>query len=148
MLRVRQTFDAPRIDDIPGEVHRQLATLRLGEQLKRGDSVAITVGSRGIANIAEIIKASVEHFQRLGAVPFLVPAMGSHGGGTAEGQRQILEGYGVTEEYTGAEIRSSMETVIVATTPQGIPVHFDRHAYEADHVFVCGRIKPHTGFVG
>jgi len=148
MLRVRQTFDATRIDDLPGEVDRQLATLQLAKQIKPGESVAITVGSRGIANIAEIIKASVEHLKRVGAAPFLVPAMGSHGGGTAEGQTHILESYGVTEEYTGAEIRSSMETVIVDTTSQGIPVHFDRHAYEADHVLVCGRIKPHTGFVG
>jgi hypothetical protein len=74
--------------------------------------------------------------------------MGSQGGGTAEGQRGVLERYGVTEEFTGAEIRASMETVIVATTPQGIPVHFDKHAYGADHVIVAGRVKPHTGFVG
>ncbi|MCP6769896.1 lactate racemase domain-containing protein, partial [Klebsiella pneumoniae] len=77
--------------------------------------------------------------------PFVVPAMGSHGGGTAAGQREILEGYGITEDFLGAEIRSSMETVIVDRTPQGIPVHFDKHAYGADHVVVAGRIKPHTG---
>ncbi len=74
--------------------------------------------------------------------------MGSHGGATAEGQRELIEGYGVTEEFVGAPIRSSMETVVVDTTPQGIPVHFDRQAWEADHVIVAGRIKPHTGFVG
>jgi hypothetical protein len=74
--------------------------------------------------------------------------MGSHGGGTAEGQRGIVEGYGITEEYVGAPIRSSMETVIIDETPQGIPVHFDRHAHGADHVVVAGRVKPHTGFVG
>jgi hypothetical protein len=110
--------------------------------------VAITVGSRGIANIATITKAIVEHVKSLGGVPFIVPAMGSHGGGTAEGQREILAGYGVTEPFAGCEIRSSMETVVVDTTPQGIPVHFDKHAYEADHVVVAGRVKPHTGFVG
>ena len=80
--------------------------------------------------------------------PVIIPAMGSHGSGTAEGQRKIIESYGVTEEFTGAEIRSSMETVVIDTTPQGIPVHFDKNAYECDHVVVCGRIKPHTGFVG
>ena len=148
MLRIRQQFHAPRIDDVPGEVQRQLSALNLGEKIKPGETVAITAGSRGIANIAEIIKATVEHFKKLGAVPFIVPAMGSHGGGTAEGQRKIIESYGITEEFTGAEIRASMETVIVDQTPQGIPVHFDKHAYEADHVLVCGRIKPHTGFVG
>jgi len=86
--------------------------------------------------------------RRRQGVPFIVPAMGSHGGGTASGQCEILAGYGVTEAYLGCEIRASMETVIVDTTPQGIPVHFDRHALGADHVIVSGRVKPHTGFVG
>src|SRR5437867_676062 len=84
----------------------------------------------------------------LGCRPVIIPAMGSHGGGTAEGQRRIIEGYGVTEAFTGAEIRASMETVVVDTTAQGIPVHFDKHAFECDHVLVVGRVKPHTGFVG
>jgi hypothetical protein len=136
------------VENIPHEVEQQLAALDLGRKIKPGQTVAITAGSRGIANIAIIIKAAATHFKRLGAVPFIVPAMGSHGGGTAEGQREIIEGYGITEEFVGAEIRASMETVVVDTTPQGIPVHFDKHAYGADHVLVCGRIKPHTGFVG
>jgi hypothetical protein len=148
MLRLRQKFDCPRVDDIPEEVERQLAGLKLARTVLPGQSVAITVGSRGIANIAMITKAIVAHFQRLQAVPFIVPAMGSHGGGTAEGQRRIVEDYGITQDYIGAEIRASMETVIVDKTPQGIPVHFDRHAYGADHVVVAGRIKPHTNFVG
>jgi hypothetical protein len=148
MFRLRQKFDCPRVDDIPGEVDRQLTALNLAENVKPGQTVAITVGSRGIANIALITKAIVAHFKRLKAVPFIVPAMGSHGGGTAEGQRRIVEGYGVTTDYVGAEIRSSMETVIIDNTPQGIPVHFDRQAYGADHVVVAGRVKPHTGFVG
>lgn len=148
MVRVRQTFDATRVNDIPGEVERQLATLNLGKTVRPGQTVAISAGSRGIANIAVIIKAACDHVRKLGAKPIIVPAMGSHGGGTAEGQRQIIEGYGVTEAFTGAEIRASMETVVVDTTPQGIPVHFDKHAFHCDHVLVCGRVKPHTGFVG
>lgn len=148
MARVRQKFDAPKIDDIPAEVDSQMAALNLGEKVQSGQTVAITAGSRGIANIALIIKSICDHVKSLGGVPIIVPAMGSHGGGTAEGQQEIIEGYGVTEEYTGAEIRSSMETVIVDETPQGIPVHFDRMAFECDHVIVCGRVKPHTGFVG
>ena len=148
MLRIAQSFEAPRIDGVPDEVERQLASLNLGDTIQPGQTVAITAGSRGIANIAEIIKATATHFKNLGAAPFIVPAMGSHGGGTAQGQREIIESYGITEEFTGAEIRASMETVIVDTTAQGIPVHFDKHAYEADHVLVCGRVKPHTGFVG
>ena len=148
MLRIRQKFDAPKVEDIPAEVDRQLATLKLQSKIQPGQTVAITAGSRGIANIAVIIKAAVQHFQKLGAKPFIVPAMGSHGGGTAEGQREIIEGYGVTEEFCGCPIKASMETVIVAETPQGIPVHFDRYASQADHVLVCGRVKPHTNFVG
>jgi len=148
MVKLRQHFDAPRVDDIPATVQNQLAALQLEQQVRQGDQVAITAGSRGIAHIAEITKAIVTHFRDLGTVPFVVPAMGSHGGGTADGQQAILESYGITESYIGAEIRSSMETVIVDETPQGIPVHFDRNAYEADHVVVSGRVKPHTGFVG
>lgn len=148
MLRLSQKFEGPELADVEHETGSQLAALELGNKIRPGESVAITAGSRGINNIASIIKAAARHLKDIGAEPFVVPAMGSHGGGTAEGQQEILHSYGVTEEYTGAPIRSSMETVIVDTTPQGIPVHFDRHAYEADHVIVCGRVKPHTGFVG
>jgi hypothetical protein len=148
MLRIRQKFDAERLTDMTGEVARQLGKLHLGEKVRPGQTVAITAGSRGIANVALITKAICDHVRELGAMPIIIPAMGSHGGGTAQGQREIIESYGVTEEYTGAEIRSSMETVIVDRTPQGIPVHFDRNAYECDHVIVAGRVKPHTGFAG
>ena len=148
MFRVRQHFEGPQLDDVAGAVASELAKLSLGRKVKPGQTVAISAGSRGIANIALVIKAIVEHFKGLGATPFIVPAMGSHGGGTAEGQRAILEGYGITPEYTGAEVRASMETIIVGTTPEGIPVHFDRNASQADHVVVCGRVKPHTGFAG
>jgi hypothetical protein len=148
MIRVRQRFERSLVTDIPGEVERQLASLKLGNRVQHGQSVAITAGSRGIANIAEITRSIVSHCRTLGLEPFIVPAMGSHGGATAEGQREVLEGYGITESFVGAKIRASMETVVVDTTPQGIPVHFDKIASEADHVIVAGRIKPHTGFVG
>ncbi|MCA8996979.1 MAG: DUF2088 domain-containing protein [Planctomycetaceae bacterium] len=146
MCRVRQTFPRPVIADIASEVRSNLG--RIFHSGLAGRSVAITVGSRGIANIAEITRAVVAHIRGAGGSPFIVPAMGSHGGATAEGQRQLIESFGVTEQFVGAEIRSSMETVIVAETKEGIPVHFDRHAWEADHVLVMGRVKPHTGFVG
>ena len=148
MFRVRQQFERPQIANIDAEVHMQLERLRLDQKVKAGQSVAITAGSRGIANIHLVIRAAVAHFKKLGANPFIVPAMGSHGGGTAEGQRAIVEGYGITEEFVGCPILSSMETVIVCRTKEGIPVHFDRFAFEADHVVVCGRVKPHTNFVG
>lgn len=148
MIRVRQKFDAPVIEDIPGEVDAQLTKLNLGQKVQQGQTVAISAGSRGIANIEIITKGICDHVKSIGGIPIVIPAMGSHGGGTAEGQRAILEGYGITEEFTGAEIRSSMETVIVDQTPHGVPVHFDKNAFECDHVIVAGRVKPHTAFVG
>ena len=148
IFRVRQTFERPQVADIPAEVASQLAGLSLDDQIKPGQSVAITAGSRGIANIHLVIKAIVDHFKGLGAEPFIVPAMGSHGGGTAEGQRGIIEGYGITEAFCGCPIRASMETVVVCQAAEGFDVHFDKHAFGADHVVVCGRVKPHTGFYG
>ncbi len=148
VFRVRQQFERPRVEDVAATVQAELARLSLSDKVKPGESVAITAGSRGIANIAVIIKAIVDHFLALGAGPFIVPAMGSHGGGTAEGQREIIESYGITEEYCGCPIRASMETVVVCQAAEGFPVHFDKHASAADHVVVCGRVKPHTGFVG
>lgn len=148
IFRVRQSFEAPRLEDVPGEVDAQLARLQLGDRVREGDRVAITVGSRGIAGINVILRAAVAHLKGLGAQPFLVPAMGSHGGGTADGQRAVVEAYGVTEQFVGCPILSSMETVVVCQTAEGFPVHFDRHAFEADHVLVCGRVKPHTRFTG
>ena len=148
LFRVGQKFEGPRLDDVPGEVHAQLTRLGLAARVRPGQSVAITAGSRGIANIHVIIRSIVEHLKRLGARPLVVPAMGSHGGGTAEGQRHLIESYGVTEPFVGCPIRSGMETVEVCRTAEGFPVHFDRFAYEADHVLVVNRVKPHTRFVG
>ncbi len=136
------------VEDVAGEVERQLASLALAHRVRPGQTVAITAGSRGIANLALILRAAVDHFRRLGAKPILVPAMGSHGGGTAEGQRELLDGYGVNEAFCGCPVRSSMETVIVCQAAEGFPVHFDREAFQADHVVVCGRVKPHTNFAG
>src|SRR5436190_20832555 len=103
IFRVRQSFQSPKlpIDQISATVAAELSRLNLGRTVKGGQTVAITAGSRGVANIALIIKAAVEHFKSLGAEPFIVPAMGSHGGGTAEGQRALIEGYGITDAYCG-----------------------------------------------
>ena len=148
MLRIRQKFDAPTLEDIPAAVRAEVQSLNLDAKVNPGETVAISVGSRGIANIALITKSLVEELKVLGLKPFLVPAMGSHGGGVAEAQQAIIEGYGVTEEYTKAPIKASMETVQVGETEDCVPVYFDKHAFEADHVAVVGRIKPHTDFVG
>ena len=148
MVRVRQIWQRPRVENVPAEVKAQLERLELGSKVRPGQTVAITAGSRGIAQIAVILRAVVAHLRKLGAEPFLVPAMGSHGGGTAAGQQRVLESYGITEAFCGCPIRSSMETVVVDQAEQGFPIHFDRLAHEADHVLVCGRIKPHTNLFG
>jgi hypothetical protein len=147
-FRLRQIFERPRVEDVPAEVEKQLARLRLADRIRPGQTVAIAVGSRGIAEIHRIVRSVVQHFLRIGAQPFIVPAMGSHGGGTAAGQRRILESYGVTEPYCGCPIRASMETVVVDQMAENFPIHFDQLASEADHVFVCARVKSHTSFVG
>ena len=148
MFRVRQRFEGPELADVAGAVESELAGLSLKERVRPGQAVAITAGSRGIANIGPILQAAVRHFRQLGAKPFIVPAMGSHGGGTARGQRNILESYGITEDFCGCPIRSSMDTVVVCRASEGFPVHFDKQAYQADHVVVCNRVKPHTLFTG
>jgi hypothetical protein len=148
MVRVCQRFEKPRVQDIAASVHSALERLELGRTIRPGQSVALTAGSRGIANIPVVLTATADHLKRLQARPFIVPAMGSHGGGTAEGQRHILESYGITEAFVGAPIRASMEVVSLGTTGEGYPVVLDRHAAEADHIGVVARVKPHTGYHG
>ena len=148
MMRVRQTFPRPRVEDIPSAVRDALTPLDLGSTIKPGQTVALTAGSRGIANIPVILKATVQFLRDLGAKPFLVPAMGSHGGGTPEGQRGVLESYGITEEFVGAPIRASMEVVEIGKTEQGWPVYLDKIASTADKIGVVARVKPHTSYHG
>lgn len=148
VFRLRQKFSCQRVEDVPAEVHHQMQRLDLKRRVSPGQTVAIAAGSRGIANIALMIRTIAEHLKGLDARPFVVPAMGSHGGGTAAGQREVLASYGITEDFVGCPIRASMETVVVCQTAEGFPVHFDRQAFEADHVMVVNRIKPHTRFVG
>ncbi|HEY6167549.1 MAG TPA: lactate racemase domain-containing protein [Verrucomicrobiae bacterium] len=148
IFRVRQTFERTRVADVPGEARRELEKLNLRERVRPGETVAITAGSRGIANIHLIIKAAVDFFKGLSAQPFIVAAMGSHGGGTPEGQRRILADYGITEDFCGCPVRCNMETVVLDRTAEGIPVHFARDAADANHVFVVNRVKPHTRLEG
>lgn len=148
MVTVRQHYNVSRVADLDATVREQIARLNLSSSTKPGDTVAITAGSRGIANIGPILAATVAAVRDAGADPFIVPAMGSHGGGTAEGQVGVLASLGVTEESVGAPIRSSMDTIVVTETRAGVPVHFDRIASEADHVLIVNRVKPHTRFVG
>ena len=148
MFRIRQHFDAPRVDDIAGSVRDEIARINPSSVIKPGQTVAITAGSRGVANIDTIIKTIVEEMKAIDAIPYIVPAMGSHGGGTAEGQTQVLAGYGITEGTMGCPIKSSMDVVQIGVSDFGMPIYFDKHASEADHVIVVNRVKPHTGFAG
>ena len=150
MVRVRQIFDQRKIDvaDIPSAVIIQMSRPGLGDYIKPGKRIAITCGSRGITNIAIITKATVDFVKSRGANPFIVPAMGSHGGATAEGQKALIESYGVTEEFTGCPILSSMETVVIGDSDEGHKVRIDKNAARADGIIVVGRIKPHTDFHG
>jgi hypothetical protein len=148
MVRLRQHFERPRVEDIATAVRTQMERLNLATTIKRGDSVALTAGSRGIANIPLILRSTAQFLKDHGAKPFLIPTMGSHGGGTAEGQRQVLESYGITEAFCGVPIKASMEVVSLGQSDAGYPVVLDKHASQADHVGVVARIKPHTGFHG
>ncbi|MDF2524211.1 MAG: iron-sulfur cluster binding protein [Clostridiales bacterium] len=148
MYKVRQKFDDSKIHDIEGEVKRSLQRQGTLDRVRGGQSIAITAGSRGIANIDKIIKAVVDEVKRIGGDPFIVPAMGSHGGATAEGQSEVLKSLGISEETMGCMIRSSMETVQIGVSEYGKPVRIDKNALGADGIIVVGRLKPHTAFRG
>ena len=146
LIKIRQRFRAEKLEDIDGALQIELD--RCAVRIDRGAHIAIAIGSRGIANIARIVKHVVTWVSRQGGEPFIVPAMGSHGGATAEGQRRVLESYGVTEAYTGAPIRSSMNVVELPHGDLETPVYMDEHASRADGTIVVNRIKPHTSFHG
>lgn len=147
--RVENTRSAPKLEDVAAETRRVMQESGTLEQLKPGQSVCIAAGSREIANIALIVRTVCEVVSEHGAEPFIIPAMGSHAGAQAEGQKKILADFGITEKYTGAPIRSSMETVQVGVTkPHGFPARIDRYAAEADWIIPIGRIKPHTDIRG
>jgi hypothetical protein len=150
MFQVRQVFPRSRIlrEEIPGRIHSLLQELRDSQKIRKGMRIAITAGSRGIDNEALIVKCLCDFVKEKGAYPFIVPAMGSHGGATAEGQREILTGYGITEAYCGCPILSSMEVKQIGYTEKGVPVFIDKNASEADGIIVNCRIKPHTAFRG
>ncbi len=148
MTRIRQRFEAPVLTDLPAAIHAELDRINASVIVKPGETVAVTAGSRGVANVDIAVKATIDYLKALGAKPFVVPAMGSHGGATAEGQRSVLEHYGITEETMGAPVKATMEVVELGKTASGLPVFLDRYAAEADHVVPLNRIKAHTDFNG
>jgi hypothetical protein len=148
LFLVRQNFPDRRIRDVRGAVSRELAQSPFGGRLQPGARVAIGVGSRGISNIAAIVRSVVDFWKSKGARPFLFPAMGSHGAATAEGQADVLAHYGIVQETMGCPVMSSLDVVSVGRTPEGIEAFMDRNAHESDGVMLVGRVKWHTDFAG
>ena len=146
MIPIRQKFPGPEIKDVAAEIKQLFSRDGRMKEIKKDSRIAVTAGSRGIHSIDKIIHAVVKELQALGAKPFIVPAMGSHGGATAEGQRKVLAEYGITEETMGVPVQSSMETEKIGQLPNGVPVYLDKTALGSDGIVVVSRVKPHTAF--
>ena len=144
MVPVRQKFALPQLADPVAHVRQELSALALPNLKHR--RVAVAVGSRGIADLVFLVREIVCFLQSRGACPFVVPAMGSHGGATAEGQAEVLAGYGITEQALGIPVFSSMDVAVIGQSPQGLPVYCDAAAHDADAIVLINRIKPHTQF--
>lgn len=148
MIRARQEFPAPSVRDVAGVLREELRKPSISGKVRRGMRIAVAVGSRGMAEIPRIVGVVVEELKNLGAEPFIVPGMGSHGGATAEGQTQLLASLGVTESSAGCPIVSCMDVVELGVLDNGLPVYMDRVAMQADGIVVVNRVKPHTAFSG
>ena len=146
LARVRQSIPQPQVADVPGTVRRLILESNIRKRIPEGGTVAVGVGSRGITTIPVVAKAAIDTLKELGFRPFIVAAMGSHGGATKEGQRELLAGYGITPEAMGVEVRTDMETEVLGTNPVGLPIYFDRNALGADGIVLLNRVKPHTDF--
>jgi hypothetical protein len=148
VVKVRRRFPRPRVEDLGRALEEQLGRDEIASKVRPGAEIALTAGSRGISDIHVTLRSLVSVLKEMGARPFIVPAMGSHGGATAEGQVEILESLGVTEAFCGAPIRSSMDVVELGETGRGVPVYMDKIAFESDGVVLVNRIKAHTDFRG
>ena len=144
MYRIQQRFDTTSIRDVPEEVRREFSRLNGGKNIKPHQRVAVAVGSRGINNLKTIVATVVECIRNMALKPFILPAMGSHGGATAEGQVKLLNEFGITESSVGAPIISTMDVISVGRLDSGAEVFISKDALEADHLVVINRVKPHT----
>ena len=148
LYRIRQRFDMTSIQDVPGMVRREFSRLDVGKNVQPGQRVAVTAGSRGIDNLIPITATVVECLRNVGLKPFLLPAMGSHGGATAKGQVKLLSELGITESSIGAPITSTMDVISLGTVDSGAEVFISKDVLEADHLVLINRVKPHTAFRG
>lgn len=147
-VQVRQTFPRPRVEDRAAAVRHEVETALPQGAITPGARIGVTVGSRGIVGIAGMARAAVDALKERGAEPFVIPAMGSHGGATAEGQRRLLAHYGVTEKAMGCPVRAEMETRCVARTASGIDAYMSEVAWASDGILLMNRVKPHTDYKG
>jgi hypothetical protein len=145
---VHQSVKNPPIEDLEGALRTKLDEFNLKNLLKPNETVAITAGSRGINNLSTMLRTLVTYLKELNTSPFIIPAMGSHGGGTAEGQQQFLTDYGITEEAMGCPIKASMEVVEIGESEFGTPVYLDKYASLADKIIVVNKINSHSEFIG
>ena len=145
---IQQLFTGPTVEDVTSRVREELERPEIARRIRLGQKIGLGVGSRGIQCLGEVVRATVKKLREYGAEPFIIPAMGSHGGATPEGQRTVLASYGITEEALGVPIEASMEVVELGKTGSGVPVHFSKAALQADGVVPIGRIKAHTAFRG
>ncbi|WP_418585324.1 lactate racemase domain-containing protein [Intestinibacter sp.] len=148
IMKVSQTFDNTKLDDVEGDLNQKLIDKNIKDKIKQGMKIAITGGSRGISSYKELMKTIVSFVKKCGATPFIVPSMGSHGGGTSEGQENMLKKLGITKESVGCEIISSMDVVEVGRTSKDLPVYIDKNAANADGIILLNRVKLHTSFRG
>jgi len=148
MATISQSFPSDRLTDVAGALRKELNKSNIIERVRPGMRIAVAVGSRGLADLPVLVQGIVSELKRLGAKPFVIPAMGSHGGASAEGQEDVLANLGVTPESVGCPIVSSMEVVEIGRLANGLPVYMDKQAYEADGIVVLNRVKPHTAFRG
>ena len=148
MYRVKQSFPRPQVEDIEAAVFAELRQVFPEGSIRPGARIGVTAGSRGISNIARITRAAIDFLKEQGASPFVIPAMGSHGGGSAAGQRRLIEHYGITEEAMGVPIHAEVETVSLGVSELGVEAFFSRVAYESDGVLLLNRVKPHTDYKG
>ena len=148
MIKINQQFSSEELANVPSVLRAELIASGQLDRIKPGMRIAIAVGSRGVAQIPALVRTTVEEVKKRGGVPFVFPAMGSHGGATAEGQADVLAHLGITEQSIGCPIVSSMEVVEISRLPNGLPVYVDKNAYNSDGIVLINRIKPHTAFRG
>ena len=148
MFRIKQIYDDNRIVDIPNHIRGQMEKNLSDRARFKGKKLCITIGSRGIPDLDVITRTVIDNLKEWGAEPFIIPAMGSHGGATAEGQKELIAAYNITEESMGVPIKSSMDVTLIGKLPDGTPLYCDKYAAESDGIIILNKVKPHTDFRG